>query len=233
MRESRDYGSPGLGAHPRTAPEAGPRGSYCFTLSPSASLKFFLAASSSLTKVAIAARVFQPDRRPRGPRPPATERSTRRKACALDAEGSTRPDSTRLGSTRLDSTRLDSAAPPPAARETLRGFGSRPRPSHGRESTQPNSVHQLPPLGSRGPLHLLGACPTYARLPARGGPRSADLTAPPALPPGPTPPDPAPPGPALTSGQLFPEGRSQVPECMQCPIYPLVLIFLQSAHHLL
>lgn len=101
VRESRDYGGPGLGAHPRTGPEAGPRGSYCFTLSPRASLKFFLAASSSLTKVAIAARVFQPDRRPRGPRPPATERSTRRKACAMDAEGSTRPDSTRLGSARL------------------------------------------------------------------------------------------------------------------------------------
>lgn len=57
VRESRDYGSPGLGTHPRTGQEAASRVSYCFTLSPSASLKFFLAASSSLTKVAIAARV--------------------------------------------------------------------------------------------------------------------------------------------------------------------------------
>lgn len=57
VRESWDYGSSGLGAHPRTGQEAGSRVAYCFTLSPSASLKFFLAASSSLTKVAIAARV--------------------------------------------------------------------------------------------------------------------------------------------------------------------------------
>lgn len=89
-RESRDYGSPGPEAHPRTGPEAGPSGSYCFTLSPSASLKFFLAASSSLTKVAIAPRVSG---RPQTARPTAT--SNRK---INSAEG------LRSGPGRLDST---------------------------------------------------------------------------------------------------------------------------------
>lgn len=89
-REYRDYGSPGPEAHPRTGPEAGPSGSYCFTLSPSASLKFFLAASSSLTKVAIAARVSG---RPQTARPTAT--SNRK---INSAEG------LRSGLGRLDST---------------------------------------------------------------------------------------------------------------------------------
>lgn len=52
-----------------------PESSYCFTLSPRASLKFFLAASSSLTKVAIAP---QDSARPRTSQPqtPATEKPT-------------------------------------------------------------------------------------------------------------------------------------------------------------
>lgn len=59
--------------------------SYCFTLSPRASLKFFLAASSSLTKVAIAPRVSA---RPQTARPPrsTTKKPTRRKALALKAK---------------------------------------------------------------------------------------------------------------------------------------------------
>lgn len=51
--------SPGGAA---VGPEPRAEAAYCFTLSPSASLRFFLAASSSLTKVAIAPS-SRPDRR--------------------------------------------------------------------------------------------------------------------------------------------------------------------------
>lgn len=173
MRASRDDGSPGLGAHPRTGPEAGPRGSYCFTLSPSASLKFFLAASSSLTKVAIAARVSA---RPETARPTDTGNRKINSAEGLRA-------GRRLGSTPLDSTRRPRPRPL-GSRDVACLWFSAPPVSRSGKHPATGSVHGLPPLGSRDPLHLVGVSPIYARLPARGGARSADLTAP----PGPAPP---------------------------------------------
>lgn len=80
--------------------------SYCFTLSPRASLKFFFAASSSLTKVAIAPHV---PARPHTSRPqrPATEKTTPR----------------RLG---LRRRRPLPSAPPPGARKTCVRFSAPP-----------------------------------------------------------------------------------------------------------
>ena len=80
--------------------------SYCFTLSPRASLKFFFAASSSLTKVAIAPHLSA---RPQTSRPqrPATEKTTPR----------------RLG---LRRRRLLPPAPPLGARKTGVRFSAPP-----------------------------------------------------------------------------------------------------------
>lgn len=70
----RRRAGPGRGA-PRGGRGRRRPGSHCFTLSPRASLRFFLAASSSLTKVAIAPRP-RPDRTPprRGDRQPKSQR---------------------------------------------------------------------------------------------------------------------------------------------------------------
>lgn len=83
-----------------------PGSSYCFTLSPRASLKFFLAASSSLTKVAIAPHVSA---RPQTPRPqrPATEKPTPRRL-------------------RLWRLRLLPPAPPPSSEKTFVWFSAPP-----------------------------------------------------------------------------------------------------------
>ena len=101
---------------------------YCFTLSPRASLKFFFAASSSLTKVAIAPHLSA---RPQTSRPqrPATEKTTPR----------------RLG---LRRRRLLPPAPLPGARKTGVRFSAPPAFLKGKRWAElgVSAVLQPPPL---------------------------------------------------------------------------------------
>lgn len=124
------------GGRGRARAENAGRAAYCFTLSPSASLRFFLAASSSLTKVAIApssrpdrtpgSRAAQPKNqrgadlapeaqlapaRPAPPRPPTLGR--RRLGCRL------RPPARRSEGKGRSQVRgpLGAPAPPPGSRD--------------------------------------------------------------------------------------------------------------------
>lgn len=117
-----------LRAARRSGPEAAGRAAYCFTLSPSASLRFFLAASSSLTKVAIA-----PAPGPTAEPPPrrATEEPTRRRPRAGGPVGARPP------------------APPPDARKTSLWLSAPPACLKGKGGANPRSAQpSCPPLGS-------------------------------------------------------------------------------------
>lgn len=164
---------PRPGAAARARPQR--RGSpYCFTLSPSASLKFFLAASSSLTKVAIAP-ASAPDRRPSAAlthnrKTNSAEAWAREAAAApvrpaLGGSGDVRLAS---GSARLAEEKV--RGPPLASRGRL---ASAPRAARRARAAAPRG-RARPPCGSAraGPGGACRALPCRSRVPLRAEKRA-------------------------------------------------------------